>query len=432
MAWIFAILISALVLKDTAPLGDSYILRGLSEGLALVVGLGWVLLRGPFGLLKRYGLVFAYLGVLALTVFVARRPGFVALQLLSLSAVVLFFIAFVESREGDDEKGRNPSMTVMMAVYGAVCVGSLAVFLVEPALAFDSTVEGQRFRGLFGKPAMMGATAGLLLGLSLFGHASRTLRGLGVLASLPCLYLTGSRTFWAAAGVSLALTGVLYVKRIAMWVGMLAIAALVCALVVLAGDVRFKGETLDQLFRAESLEKLSGRTTIWTKAMEKFRERPYLGFGFTTGGDAYEDKMALQTRALALSDSGHARLFTLHNGYVQALTDSGALGAGLYVAAMAAALWSLLKWDRRRRYGAEFYGLGFLAVANIGETIIFSAAVSYAVFYWYLVVLALSRRRSPGGAAGATEPDGGAVAAGSQTVSAGSRRYPILADRAMW
>ena len=57
----------------------------------------------------------------------------------------------------------------------------------RPQLVFEVTPEGNRFRGLFSEPAMMGAASGLLLGLAVFGSLSCSVRIMGGLAAVPCL-----------------------------------------------------------------------------------------------------------------------------------------------------------------------------------------------------------------------------------------------------
>jgi O-antigen ligase len=419
MVWVFGILITALVLKDIVYLGDTYVLRGLSQGTALAVGVAWLATRGRVDLAGRYWPVFAYLAVLPMTIFVTRRPLFVGLQVLSLYAVVLFFLAFVESRR---EAGKSTivPLGVIAAVYTAVCLASVILSVTAPALAYESTLEGLRFKGLFGKSAMMGATAGLLFGLSLFGQWSRTLRVAGLLGSLPCLYMTGSRTFWIAAVVSAALTAVLYLKRKLTWLMVLGTLALVLALAYMTGSVRMHIEKPSQIVRQQSLENLSGRTKIWSMAADKFRERPLLGYGFTAGGDAFEGH-TIETRALS-TPAGPTWLFSLHNGYFQALLDSGALGMSFYLAVMVAAFWKLFIRDKRRNYGPEWYALAFLAIGNVGESIVFGAAVDYEVFYWYVAIFALGLRHE-GTAIEETPP----LAAGATGLAVMTmRRYPII------
>ena len=70
--------------------------------------------------------------------------------------------------------------------------------------------------------------------------------------------------------------------------------------------------------------------------------------------------------------------------------DSGTLGACLYLGVIGSALWRVFRYDYDRQYGAEMYCLVFFTLSNVTDTIIFGAAVSYEVFYWYVSVAALS------------------------------------------
>lgn len=397
MRYVFGLLAIALIVKDTAPLGDSYILRGMSEGIALMVGFGWLLTRHRPGLFRKYILIFAYLVVLLLTITVAERPVYVAFQVISLIAVVLFFVAYVESHRDNIEK-HAAALRMVVLILILICVGSLALFYYRPQLAYDSTVVGNRFKGLFGKPAMMGAISGLLLGLVVFLKQGATLRSLGGFAALFCLYLTGSRTFWAAAVLGIFFTAALYFKHKWAWVAITVAFVVLSPVVMMAVDVEISQKDRSRVLRSDSLEHLSGRTVIWKAAFKKFWDSPSLGYGFTSGSDALKGRNSsgriegTPRYAGLMSNTS----FTLHNGYLQALLDSGLLGGFFYMAIIGSALWNLFIYDVEKKHGAEMYSLVFLAVSNFGETVIFSAAVFHAVFYWYLVIFALHLRKENG------------------------------------
>src|SRR5215510_12090303 len=103
MIYTFALLIAALIVKDTVPLGDQFILRGVSQGLALVFGLTWLFTQGPTGLYRKYALLPLYLLTLLFTILASREPMEVFFQVISLAAVVVFFVSFVESRPASQD-----------------------------------------------------------------------------------------------------------------------------------------------------------------------------------------------------------------------------------------------------------------------------------------------------------------------------------------
>jgi O-antigen ligase len=389
MRYGFITLLIALLAKDILPLGDRYVLRGVSEGIALAVGAGWLITHQFQQSPRRYVLVFLYLAVLLLTGFVSQRPFFVILQVMCLVSVTLFFIAYLESSALDHNISRWNLFTVGCA-FALVCVGSLILLVARPQLAFEVTTEGNRFRGLFSEPAMMGAVSGLLIGLVAFGRFSWLLRIIGGLAAIPCLYLTGSRTSWGAAAAGLLITGMIYITQKRAWMIVLAFVGVIGSLGLVVLDVHIASETQSHVIRSGSIGTLSGRTALWELALKKYQDSPLLGYGFTTGSDALASEMGdTLSTAFGVADRSQQKLFSLHSGYIQALLDSGILGATLYIAILGLALWRLFRYDYERRYGAEMYCLVFFSISNLTDTIIFGAAVFYEVFYWYLSILAL-------------------------------------------
>jgi O-antigen ligase len=433
MHYIFIILLVALLAKDVLPLGDRYILRGISEGIALIVGAGWILTRRSSELAKRYIWILLYLLTLAMTAVVSQRPFFVMLQVASLTSVIVFFIAYVESTTAHPDVFRWNLLAVNCAFF-LVCVGGLLLLKARPELAFEVTPEGNRFRGLFNEPAMMGAVSGLLLGLAAFGKMSRLVRISGVLAAMPCLYLTGSRTSWGAAMAALLITGAIYSTKKGTWMIGLALAGIIGGISLVILDIRMNSDTQSKVIRSGSIETLSGRTVLWDLALKKYRDSPFLGYGFTTGSDALASDMGdTLSAAFGVSDRSQQKMFSLHSGYIQALLDSGAIGAILYVAILILAIWGLWKHDGGRLHGAEMYSLVFFSISNVTDTIIFGAAVFYEVFFWYLPVLAMSLGvRVPETSAGVPAlfpAETGLLLKRREEVTPGNRRrYPLLQE----
>ena len=441
MSYVFITLLAALLVKDILPLGDRYVLRGVSEGIALAVGAGWLITHQFHRFAKRYVLILSYLATLVLTAFVSQRPIFVILQVMSLASVTLFFIAYVESSALDRDIFRWNLLTVGCA-FLLVCMGSLVLLAVRPQLAFEVTPEGNRFRGLFNEPAMMGAVSGLLVGLAAFGRLSWLIRISGALAAIPCLYLTGSRTSWGAAAAGLLITGIIYIRQKRAWMIALAFVGVIGSLGLVIVDVHLASETQSKVIRSGSIGTLSGRTVLWELALKKYQDSPFLGYGFTTGSDALASDMGdTLSTAFGVADRSQQKAFSLHSGYIQSFLDSGAIGASLYLSILGLALWRLLWYDQERRHGAEMYCLLFFSISNLTDTIIFGAAVFYEVFYWYLSVVALSvigfayeasaeslsHVRDEQGALPSCQPDL-VLKADSQSIPSSARRYPLLQD----
>ena len=265
------------------------------------------------------------------------------------------------------------------------------------------------------------------------------MRIIAILASLPCLALTGSRTFWIAGLAALCAASLRYVRWNLIHVSVGALILVIAVCVGIAADVRVTAQQQAMLFRQGSIDTFSGRTSIWTQALQQYWEAPWVGHGFTAGGLTLDrESHGLSAVASSLQAPLQGSV-TLHNGYVQALLDSGGIGALLYAALIMIALVCYVRHDRERRYAAEFYCLLFLAIANLGETVIFGAAVLHGVWFWYVTVLALTlpsltRKR--------TEPCVDLVADDGRDQQDGSRppdampvparRYPIVQSKEVW
>lgn len=434
----FALLILALLVKDATPLGDRFVLRAISEGTALLVGCAWLLTSGARGMTWRHAVLALYVGALVFALPAATHPWYVSLQILALVSVVLFSVAFLDAAAEDARLTRS-AVRVMLAALTVVCIASLVVRQWHPELTYEQTLEGPRFRGLFSKPAMMGAVSGLLLGLGCFVPWNWGMRIIAILASFPCLVLTGSRTFWIAGLAALCAASLRYVRWnwIHLSAGALVLAIAVC--VGIAADLRMTAQQQAMLFRQGSIDTFSGRTSIWTQALQQYWEAPWLGHGFTAGGLTLDRESRGLSTVVSSFQAPLQGSVTLHNGYVQALLDSGGIGALLYVAIIASALFCYVRYDRERQYAAEFYCLLFLAIANLGETVIFGAGVLHGVWFWYVTVLALTLPSLMGKR---TEPCAGCVADDGQdqqdglrppdAMPAPARRYPIVQSKQVW
>ncbi len=399
MAYAFGFLIVALLVKDTAPIGDQYVLRSLSQGLCLAAGFWWLFTQGSIAAMRRYWLILIYSAVLCGTAFVSMDSTRVLLQVLSLMAVTLFFMSYCEQAQHTPSMHNTAARMVIYALL-PICLGSLLLYKVAPTLAFDQTVERMvwdnphRFKGLFGKPAGIAAASGILLGLCAFTKVHWLLRSAGALSSLLCLYLTLSRSFWVGSSVALLVTAFLYVKR----KGLLLVAGVGGLLLTMATvtimDTKIPGLNQSRSMRSDSLENLSGRTTLWTLALARFWDRPVLGYGYTVGHQAFLYSRRAKGADVAGDnvDLFRNETFSLHNGYVQALLDSGGMGAVLYTIIMGITVWRIMRYDRLKAHAATLYSLVFLSIANIGETLVYTPATFHAAFYWYVAVLALGLR----------------------------------------
>jgi O-antigen ligase len=394
MRVVLAIVFLALILKDTSYLGDHYILRGLSQGLCLGAGLWW-LVMGPRGSVAPYAVLGIYGVVLVVTAVLSREPVYVALQVGSLGAVLLFFVAYHEMLRGS----LTPNATILRLLLVAgtlVLVISVVGAWKWPDLAYlyDPMAGQLRFRGLFGQPGMMGSAAGLMWGVAVFGPWHWTIKGGVGALSLVCVALTSSRTFWVAWLLATLGTWWWTTRGRAMvtaGVGAL-LVVLVFGLAMVAFGLRVSEKTVAHTLRTDSIENLTGRTKVWKYALSSWWDRPLFGYGFTTGDEPFNtgDEPFNARKGTPLAGKGRdVKRYTLHNGYIQALLDSGAVGAALYVVVLGLAIIRIAR-PQATQLRVPLFILLFAAIANMGETIIFSAATFQSVLVWYCVVFGLS------------------------------------------
>ena len=393
MKTILVLLLAVLVFKDTLGLPFTQVWRISIQSVCLGIGIYWITLHAHTTLFARYRLLFLYLIALLLSMLGAHDPVFVLLQVGSLAAMFLFFTAYFESgwdRQEQQERSETLVLTASFLYFIVVILGLIGAVL-WPEQAYETTSAHRRLEGLFPEPGMLANASGLLVGLSLFGLKCRWVKGPAVCAGLLCLALTMSRTNWAAVLIGTGATAWLYYTAGRRWIlvgsGILASAAAAALLLNLSPDPeRFEG-----LVRSESLSTLSGRTKLWRAAVPAFRSNPVVGHGYTTGTEAIIDVAKRgDSRYLDYLSSLKARRGTMHNGYVQALVDSGLFGLLVYLGLLLGALHHLYQRDADRLYPAFFFVVVYGIVANLGKNFIYSASVSDSVLFWAVAVFALS------------------------------------------
>lgn len=387
------ILVAALIVKDTAYLGDPYVVRGIAQGLCLLVGGIWVLTHSGTGLLARYWPLLAYLVALAISVTAAAQPAYVGMQVVSLAAVALFFIAYFE-----EQRARNYRSELFMqstvAIYGLVMIISIFVALLMPRIAFETLYGGEtRFRGLFAKAGMMGSAAGLVIGIAWFGLRHWWSKAILIIPAAVCLALTLSRTFWVALIVAYSITALYTRPRSYKWILGMSLAGGLAITALLAFHIQLDTKAIHKIFRTDSITNLTGRVALWESGINAFKRSPFIGYGYTIGSDGlYQAKTTgwASGERVSLESARDLGRETLHSGYLQSLLDSGIIGTVFYLATILLALRRFRRHSREPKFAPYLFSLLFLVVANLTQNIVYSASVYDSIFFWGLAVFALS------------------------------------------
>lgn len=374
--------------------GPFEVLRGLALVGVALVGLYGLLQPRTLRALPRYWPQFGYLAATLVSLAGTDYPFYVGFQTLSLAAVIIFAIACSEAKNA--LRIESGILTTAFYGYALTMLLSLALLAAKPALVYEVLYGGEhRFRGIFPKSGIAAASAGVLVGISLFTRGrSRWLRGLALLSALACLALTQSRTFWIAGLVATVATYLVYYRhggKVLLSLGLLGVFAM--ALIYVA-DVRLETRSLKKFTRIETVSNLTGRLSLWNEALEKFAEQPYVGRGLTAGSSAFIDRSNVMgfNHEDDLSVDRSIGKSTMHSGYVQALLDLGAVGGVFYVSLILAALWRLFRNDTKRQHPTRWFLLVFLSIANLSENVIYAVTVFNSVLFFMVSAYAVGLR----------------------------------------
>jgi O-antigen ligase len=389
---ILVLIYLCLLAKDTLPLGDPYILRGISQLMALVGGF-WLFVHSGMRLrLNKYLVLVLYFLSVAISAVLSDEMLYSSLQALSLGAILFFFVTYLESPGDKASKGATLE-NVVVWVGTVVCLLSLAAAKVAPSVAYQFMPgEGiYRFQGVFGQPSALAANAGIVSGIILFSRRKWYVKLPLACPPLACLVLSFARTFWVGWVVA-AVWAVWWIsKNSRLKILGLGIFGLLIGLLMVsvAGvDTAHLRRGFDKAVRMQSVGNLTGRVAMWKAALDEFGKRPFFGYGFSVGDEAFGHG-ARTTLAASTARTPAQKRHTLHNGYLQALLDTGLFGVIFYLLVLAKTQTALLIRSRER-YATVLFVIVFLAASNMAETVMFTAATAHSALGWYYVVFALS------------------------------------------
>ena len=396
MRAVMVILLLSMILKDTAPISDPNIFRVISQTLCLIVGVGWMLGNTSVALLGKYWPLFGYLLVSLISGLLSPRSGYALIQTGSLASVIIFSIAYFESQKTRAYDSSDTYFNVVIFAYSIICTISILFIKLNYSYVYGRIGEwsdleaGIRFHGLLPISGMMAAASGCLVGYLIFRQGSWWWRWPALAAGLVCLLLTQSRTFWIATLISSMFLWWFYNPKTRAMLVIFTFSASFIFITLLFLGVKFDTSGLEKSARIGSVDNLTGRIPLWTHAMENISKRPIFGYGSTVGSFAlheFSEKIIIKSNRTDRS-LGHE---TLHNGYLQTLLDLGILGLFFYVAIFIVSIRRALLGDKLKKYGAVIYGVLFMAIGNLGESIVYSAAVSHSIVFWCVAVFALYR-----------------------------------------
>ncbi len=208
MNYILVLLITSLVVRNTLNIGSlAEAIRGLSLVLSGLCGLIMVITGDMPNIIRKYWVILGYIVTMLFSTVFSEDYLYVTFQFTSLVAVFLFGIAYYERNNKNKEIVNDVIFNAVLYLYTLVCAVSLVLAIVDKATAYEILYAGEvRFRGMFPKSGMMGASAGILIGIGFFTKKNVFLRYTAIILGVICIGLTLSRTFWVATFVAVWIT----------------------------------------------------------------------------------------------------------------------------------------------------------------------------------------------------------------------------------
>ena|GEM_PF-5890448 len=189
------------------------------------------------------------------------------------------------------------------------------------------------FQGLFGNPNMLGMVYSVLMPVSL---ARFHLKKRPLTLGLPCVlvamvYLSQSRAGLVGCIFGTAVFYACYYRK-KMWIALVVCFFALIPYVVLQRDAGVLDEAEQNFLRGESDIRQfgSGRYGLWMVAFDRFKKRPFTGYGFGTGGDLY----------LASGEP-----FRYHSSFTQITVELGIPGLLFFIAPIAYAGFKVARYQ---------------------------------------------------------------------------------------
>jgi len=256
-------------------------------------------------------------------------------------------------------------------------------------------------QGAFGNPNGLGMVYAILIPVTLgrFYHRKGLLTLALLALSVALLVFCRSRAGWLGAFVGVtAFYACLYGRK--LWVLVFVVLVLLAGVLVLRDlsstrDSAAGGTSAFQaaLLRGEtdSSEYGSGRIPLWTGALEKWKRRPFVGYGFGTAGDTYYVGTNVPAR--------------FHSSLVQITAELGIVGAFFFIAPLAYSFFKSIKSPvlpaldaRHRALAAGLAGGWFGGVADsLFESWLFAVGNVSTILAWICFFAAIKAMSEGGG-----------------------------------
>ena len=233
---------------------------------------------------------------------------------------------------------RSPGAAALRFLIRAVAAAmalSIAYVALAPAYGMHQLTDGVQsvhagdWRGVFVHRTALGQLAALGLGLAIYGGSAvfgPLIRMGVVLACFLCIVMAHSGGGWVSTAVLVALPPLWTAgRRLARWNGPLAAGAALMVLILAA--LLVQTATPWVLHALGKDDTLTGRTDLWRLMAQAAAQKPWLGYGYSTG---FRSVVA----GLIQAHSPYGYVPNAQDGYLDVMLNLG-------IAGLALALWAL-------------------------------------------------------------------------------------------
>lgn len=397
LAFISVLVLS--ILRDTVLTPDGLTPRIASQLIAVAYTIHFASSHSLSGLAGRYWYFFAYVALAAASSLSSLAVSYSLSQAATLLIMILFFISIVETNR---LAALRQFLAVIFYMVGPLCIVGLALWLAGSSIAQESWYYGGfRMKGMFHNVPGLSIWASLLLGVCCFARFPLVLRIVFGGSALLSMVFTQTRTGWVAAAVSAGLAIVLSSRNHLRTSLLMAAVLGIAVLGYFASGIEVQEKSVQGAIRSDSIGNIGGRIGLWGLAWEKALDRPILGHGLGCASLAFVKDGSRLVRELGETVSltrdvlkggmipGHS---SMHNGYLQSLLDVGFPGAMFYIFIIISSIITFYQKSLGGENVAGFYLAMVFALTNMTESVIFSAAISASISFWFLAILAFYLR----------------------------------------
>jgi O-antigen ligase len=353
--------------------------------------------RGKDGRMLFLGFVFFYFSNLVLNNIFGENPVF--FERFLASVIVIATVYF--SRNQDSYYSLQGAKWGLFSFLAASFIAVFVVPHIAVQLDYDGYVPGIDIRlwGLASNPNSIGPLS--LVFLLLITHSPfkrRWIQYLAVIMGVSTLLLAQSKTAWVAALVAFGLlqwhkmtverTASRRPSQVQYSLRHFAVPILLSfvGLLLVIGLALFSNyeNQLMAIAQEQQLTTLTGRTEIWSIAIETWKNNPLFGYGSNAWNAAFRSSVGMDAAVSA------------HSQYLQSLSEAGIigfLGLTIYISL----LWRCAYVANRQTNGLSLALFSIILVRSFTETPLDVATIFNGDFLTHLLLfrLVVSRSRKP-------------------------------------